>query len=179
MQVILNETEYAEYLTLKEQNSELSHKLAVANDVREKDHEQINGLCEKLNAYRKTYDSMNKILCEKSHEILVLNAELANLSSQVRSLVEENQTYCNQIAEMKRDCEGTSKVLEETKKLSAKRLEVMNSLIRTVRNLKTEHVCIATNPQNGHVKVVSVGKADTYRKFGWLVSEEYLVDRPA
>lgn len=116
MQVILNETEYAEYLTLKEQNSELSHELAV--------------------------------LSAKAHE-------------------------------MERDFAGISSVLEETKKISAKRLEVVNSLTRIVRNLKTEHVCIATNPQNGHVKVISVGKADTYRKFGWIVSEEYLVDRPA
>ncbi len=85
----------------------------------------------------------------------------------------------NQIAEMKRDITGTSKVLAETQKISAMRLESMNNLMREVRRLRAEHVCIATNPQNGHVKVISVVKADTYRQFGWIVSEEHLVDRPA
>lgn len=108
---------------------------------------------------------LQRELADDAHEILVLNAELAELSSKLR--------------EYKRDCEVTARVLAETEKISAERLVKTSALMREVRRLKAEHVCIATNPQNGHVKVISVVKADTYREFGWTVSEEYLVDRPA
>ena len=106
-----------------------------------------------------------KALAAKAHELLVKEAELASLSAKAR--------------EMERDIEGTSKVLAETQNISATRLALVNNLLKLVRHLKAEKVCIAHNPKTGTVKVVSVAKADTYRKFGWTVSEEYLVDRPA
>ncbi len=123
MQYILNETEYQEFLALKEQNSDLSHKLEVAHSVIEKDRAQLK--------------------------------------------------------EIMRDIDGTSRVLKETQEISASRLTSMNNLMQEVRRLRAEHVCIAQNPKTGTVKVISVVKADTYRQFGWTVSEEYLVDRPA
>ncbi len=69
---------------LRKENENLSHKLAVANETREKDRQQINGLYEKVKTYRETYDSMNKNLCEKAHKILVLEAETADLSRKLR-----------------------------------------------------------------------------------------------
>lgn len=193
MQYILNETEYQAFVALKEENAKLSHKLAVASKTREMDRLQINNLeglvaqgkqsikerDQRIADLKHVRDLDNKKLAEQAHELLCKDAELANFSSQVRSLVEENQTYCNQIAEMKRDCADTSKVLAATQKISAERLALVNNLLELVRRLKAEHVCIAQNPKTGTVKVVSVVKADTYRKFGWTVSEEYLVDRPA
>lgn len=158
MQFVLNETEYAEYLTLKEQNSELSHKLEVARSVSEEDRSQIKELTS---------------LVEQGKQ------SIKERDARIEDLVTENQTYCDRIAEMLRDCLGTSKVLEETQKISAKRLETMNHLHAEVRRLKAEHVCIVTNPRTGTVRVASVTKADNYRQFRWLVSEEYLVDRPA
>ena len=158
MQYILNETEYQAFVALKEENAKLSHKLAVASKAREMDRRQI----EELSHVR---DLDNKKLAEQAHELLCKEAELADLSSKLK--------------EVMRDCEGTSKVLAATQKISAERLALVNNLLELVRHLKAEKVCIAHNPKTGTVKVVSVVKADTYRKFGWTVSEEYLVDRPA
>ena len=158
MQYILNETEFQAYLALKEENAKLSHKLAVASKVSEEDRAQIKNLSG---------------LVEQGKQ------SIKERDARLNDLVAENQTYCNQIAEMKRDCIGTSKVLAETQKISAMRLELMDNLIQEVRRLKAEKVCVAQNPKTGTVKVISVVKADTFRKFGWTVSEEYLVDRPA
>lgn len=144
--------------TLREFNLKKSQALDQAKlSIKERD--------ERLADLVKSRQLDQKALANQAHELLVKEAELANLSSKLR--------------EAKRDCEGTSACLAETEKISASRLKSMNNLIREVRRLKSEHVCIATNPQNGHVKVISVAKTDTYRKFGWMVSEEYLVDRPA
>lgn len=70
--------------------------------------------------------------------------------------------------------------LKEAQKINASRLKLVTQLMREkARHFRAEHVCIAQNPKTGTVKVVSVVKADTYRRFGWTVSEEFLVDRPA
>lgn len=132
--------------------------------------------------YILTETEYQEILASKkqAHEFLTLKeAEISDLSSKVRSLTKENQTYLAQIKEMKRDCEGTSRALREAQRVSATRLDFMNRLTQEVRHLKAEHVCVVQNPKTGTVKVVSVVKADTYRRFGWTVSEEFLVDRPA
>ena len=47
-----------------------------------------------------------------------------------------------------------------------------------VHRLMNEKVCIATNVQTNVVKIVLAIKADTYRKLGWIVSdEEFIIDR--
>ena len=179
MQYILNETEFQAFKALKEENAKLSHKLAVTRKTREMDRHQI----EELGRAR---DFDNKKLAEQAHELLVKEAELAEFSSAVRKLNEQLlatqkawEKQEKQIRELKRDCEGTSARLAATETISAIRLDTMNTLMQDVRRLKNEHVCIAQNPKTGTVKVISVVKADTYRKFGWTVSEKYLVDRPA
>lgn len=158
----------------------MEHKLAVANEVREADRAQIkqlDGLVQqgkqsikerdkRIADLKHVLDLDNKALARKSQELLVKEAELANFSSKLR--------------EAQRDMAGTSSRLKTAEMLSKSRLESMNNLIREVRRLKSEKVCIATNPRTGTVKVVSVVKADTYRKFGWIVTdEEFIVDRPA
>lgn len=196
MQYILTETEYQEilaskkqaheFLTLKEQNSYLSNELEAAclalEENRKKDKEVMNlyklsikERDERITALKEACNFHNKKLAEQAHKLLVKEAELADLSSKVRSLMKENQTCCNQIAEMKRDCEGTSQALKEAKEISAKYL----TLTQEIRQLKDEHVCIAQNPRTGTVRVISVSRADIYRQHGWIVSDEYIVDRPA
>lgn len=158
MQYILNETEFQAFLAFKEENAKLSHKLEVSRKTREMDRRQIEELS-------RSRDLLNKKLAEQAHELLVKEAELADLSGKLR--------------EAKRDMDGTTARLAETEKISASRLASMNNLMKEVRRLKAEHVCVAQNPISGTTKVVSVVKADHYRKFGWAVSEEFLVDRPA
>lgn len=69
--------------------------------------------------------------------------------------------------------------LKEAQKFNASRLKLVNQLMQKVRHLRAEHVCIAQNPKTGITRVISAIVADPYRKFGWTVSEEFLVDRPA
>ena len=69
--------------------------------------------------------------------------------------------------------------LKEAQKFNASRLKLVNQLMQKVRHLRAEHVCIAQNPKTGITREISAIVADTYRKFGWTVSEEFLVDRPA
>lgn len=69
--------------------------------------------------------------------------------------------------------------LKEAQKFNASRLKLVNQLMKKVRHLRAEHVCIAQNPKTGITREISAIVADTYRKFGWTVSEEFLVDRPA
>lgn len=180
MQYILTESEYQDFLASKAKVQVLEHKLAVANEVREADRaqiEQLDGLVhqgkqsikerdQRIADLKHARDLDNKALARKSQELLVKEAELADLSSKLR--------------EAKRDMAGTYSVLAETQAISASRLKSMSHLQAEVRRLKSEKVCIATNPRTGTVKVVSVVKADTYRKFGWIVTdEEFFVDRPA
>ena len=178
MQYILTETEYQEilaskkqvheFLTLKEQNSALSRKLEVADSIIRANRLQINKLeglvaqgkqsikerDQRIADLRHVCDLNNKKLLEQAHELLVKEAEIADL-------------------------ETKSRVLEETQKISDSRLKLMNQLKQKVRHLRAEHVCIAQNPKTGTTRVISAIVADTYRKFGWTVSEEFLVDRPA
>lgn len=169
---ILNEEEYAqlqgqakyieqlqnENKTLREFNSKKSHALEQAKSSISLRDDRIRDLVEARQLDQKA-------LAAKAHELLVKEAELAALSAKLQ--------------EAKRDCEGTSRVLKETQEISAKRLEAMDSLMRVIRRLKSERVCIVKNYKTATVKIVSATKADTYRKFGWAISEEYLVDRPA
>lgn len=124
MQYILNETEYQELIALKDQNSYLSNELEVAclalEDNRKKDKEVMNlyklsikERDERITALKEACSLSNKKLAEQAHELLVKEAELADLASKVRSLMKEKQTYRAQIEEMKRDFAGTYKVLEE------------------------------------------------------------------
>lgn len=76
---------------LRKENESLSHKLAVANETREKDRQQIKSLSDKLESYRKTYDTMNSESCRTSESIVnlrKLNAEhegkIAALESALR-----------------------------------------------------------------------------------------------
>ena len=178
MQYILTETEYQEilaskkqaheFLTLKEQNSTLSRKLEVADSIIRANRLQINKLeglvaqgkqsikerDQRIADLRHVCDLSNKKLLEQAHELLVKEAEIADL-------------------------ETKSRVLEETQKISDSRLKLMNQLKQKVRHLRAEHVCVVQNPKTGTVRVISVDKADTYRKSSWIVSEELLVDRPA
>lgn len=200
MKYILTETEYQEilaskkqaheFLTLKEQNSSLSNELKSARLAFEEYRKETKKILDlgklfikdrdvRIFALKEAHKLDNKKLAEQAHELLVKEAEIADLSSKVNSLTKENQTYLSQIEEMKRDCEGTSCALREAQRVSATRLDSMNRLTQEVRHLKAEHVCIAQNPGTGKVRIISVVKADTYRKFGWTVSEEFLVDRPA
>lgn len=93
-------------------------------------------------------------LKEQAHELLCKEVELADLETKFR-------------------------VLKETQKIGASRLKLINQLMKKVRNLRAEYVCIAQNPKTGITREISAIVADTYRKFGWTVSEEFLVDRPA
>lgn len=178
MQYILTETEYQEilaskkqaheFLTLKEQNSALSRKLEVADSIIRANRLQINKLDglvaqgkqsikerdQRIADLRHVCDLSNKKLLEQAHELLVKEAEIADLETKFR-------------------------VLEETQKIGASRLKLVNQLMQKVRHLRAEHVCIAQNPKTGTTRVISAIVADTYRKFGWTVSEEFLVDRPA
>lgn len=178
MKYILTETEYQEilaskkraheFLTLKEQNSALSRKLEVADSIIRANRLQINKLeglvaqgkqsikerDQRIADLRHVCDLGNKKLLEQAHELLCKEAELANLETKFR-------------------------VLEETQKIGASRLKLVNQLMQKVRHLRAEHVCIAQNPKTGITRVISAIVADTYRKFGWTVSEEFLVDRLA
>ena len=155
MKYILTETEYQEIRASKKQ----AHEFLTLKEACKLD---------------------NKKLAEQAHELLVKEAEIADLSSKVRSLTKENQTYLAQIEEMKRDCEGTSRALRETQRVSSSRLKLVTQLMREkARHFRAEYVCIAQNPKTGITRVISAIVADTYRKFGWTVSEEFLVDRPA
>lgn len=70
--------------------------------------------------------------------------------------------------------------LKEAQKINASRLKLVAQLMRKkARHFRAEYVCIAQNPKTGITRVISAIVADTYRKFGWTVSEEFLIDRPA
>lgn len=69
--------------------------------------------------------------------------------------------------------------IKEAQKFNASRLKLVNQLMKKVRHLRIKHVCIAQNPKTGITREISAIVADTYRKFGWTVSEEFLVNRPA
>lgn len=165
MQYILNETEYQAFISLKEENAKLSHKLAVSAKTREMDRVQIDEL-------KRSYDILSAKLAKQTQLLLAQEAELAHISGQN--------------VEMRRDAEGSAKALadarakaERLQELADERLVSMRNLSNEVRRLRAEHVCVAQNPRTGTVKVISVDKADTFRQFGWTVSEEFLVDRPA
>ena len=67
--------------------------------------------------------------------------------------------------------------LKEAQKINASRLKLVTQLMREkARHFRVERVCIAQNPKTGITRVISAIVADPYRKFGWTVSEEFLVD---
>ena len=113
MQYILNETEYQELVALKDQNSYLSTELEVASlaleENRKKDKEVMNlyklsikERDERIAALKEACNLNNKKLAEQSHKLLVKEAELADLSSKVRSLMQENQAYRAHIEKLRR-----------------------------------------------------------------------------
>ena len=113
MQYILNETEYQELVALKDQNSYLSTELEVAclalEENRKKDKEVMNlyklsikERDERIAALKEACSLSNKKLAEQAHELLVKEAELADLSSKVRSLMQENQAYRAHIEKLRR-----------------------------------------------------------------------------
>lgn len=179
MQVLFDENEVRAFLALREENAKLSHKLDVANVVREEDRRQIDDLgklvaqCKqsikerdaRIDAFRKLNAESEGTLAARECIIKSLEKQLADLSGELREALQA--------------LKGTSARLADTEKISATRLESMNNLMQEVRRLKSENVCIVTNPRNGHIRVVSVAKVDAFRQHGWIVSEQYLVDRPA
>lgn len=174
MQYILTETEYQEilaskkqaheFLTLKEQNSALSRKLEVADSIIKANRLQINKLEGLVAQGKQSIKERDQRIADLRHV-----CDLGN-----KKLLEQ---LCKE-AELA-DLEIKFRVLEETQKIGASRLKLVNQLMQKVRHLRAEHVCIAQNPKTGITRVISAIVADTYRKFGWTVSEEFLVDRPA
>ena len=178
MQYILTESEYQDFLACKDKVQVLEHRLAVANEVREANLAQIkqlNGLVyqgkqsikerdQRIADLKHARDLDYKALTDKSHELSVKEAELAELSSKLR--------------ESQRDMAGTCSVLAKAKALSDIRLKAMTHLQAEVQRLIDEKVCFATNVRTNVVKIVPAIKADTYRKLGWIVSdEEFSIDR--
>ena len=113
MQYILNETEYQELIALKDQNSYLSTELEVASlafeENRKKDKEVMNlyklsikERDERIAALKETCNLNNKKLAEQAHELLVKEAEIADLSSKVRSLMQENHAYRAHLEKLRR-----------------------------------------------------------------------------
>lgn len=161
MQYILTESEYQDFLACKDKVQVLEHRLAVANEVREANLAQIkqlNGL---------VYQGKQSIK-ERDQRIADLKSfhatELTELSSKLR--------------ESQRDMAGTCSALAKAKILSESRLRSINYLRAEVHRLRNEKVCFATNVRTNVVKVVLASKADTYRKLGWIVSdEEFIIDR--
>lgn len=178
MQYILTESEYQDFLACKDKVQVLEHRLAVANEVREANLAQIkqlNGLVyqgkqsikerdQRIADLKHARDLDYKALTDKSHELSVKEAELAELSSKLR--------------ESQRDMAGTCSALAKAKILSESRLRSINYLRAEVHRLRNEKICFATNVRTNVVKVVLASNADTYRKLGWIVSdEEFIIDR--
>lgn len=178
MQYILTESEYQDFLACKDKVQVLEHRLAVANEVREANLAQIkqlNGLVyqgkqsikerdQRIADLKHARDLDYKALTDKSHELSVKEAELAELSSKFR--------------ESQRDMAGTCSALAKAKILSESRLRSINYLRAEVHRLRNEKICFATNVRTNVVKVVLASNADTYRKLGWIVSdEEFIIDR--
>lgn len=221
MQYILSESEYAALQSriadLESTNSAITaellkagHKLDVAAQVREADRQQLADLatenqtyCNQLAECKRDMDGMSKALAEaKSHEESLRKAWTEALDGKNRLFAEANNlrdqlAYFQNLAGDRYDrlqkvmeernalqasLEKAQSRIEHSEHISDRRLRLANELQRTVRHLKNERVCIVINPDNGHHKVVSVSKADTYRSFGWVLyngGEEFLVDRPA
>ncbi len=178
MQYILTESEYQDFLACKDKVQVLEHRLAVANEVREANLAQIkqlNGLVyqgkqsikerdQRIADLKHARDLDYKALTDKSHELSAKEAELAELSSKLR--------------ESQRDMAGTCSALAKAKILSESRLRSINYLRAEVHRLRNEKICFATNVRTNVVKVVLASNADTYRKLGWIVSnEEFIIDR--
>ena len=178
MQYILTESEYQDFLASKDKVQVLEHRLAVANEVREANLAQIKQLeglvrqgkqsikerDQRIADLKHARDLDYKALTDKSHELSVKEAELAELSSKLR--------------ESQRDMAVTCSALAEAKILSDSRLRSINYLRAEVHRLRNEKVCFATNVRTNVVKIVPAIKADTYRKLGWIVSdEEFIIDR--
>lgn len=193
MQYILSETEYAALQSriadLESANSAITaellkagHKLDVAAKVREADRQQLADLatenqtyCNQLTECKRDVDGMEKRISDLSDQLAYFrNLADERLDSLVKIEEERNALQAS--------LEKAQRRIEHSEHISDRRLRLANELQRTVRRLKNERVCIVINPDNGHHKVVSVSKADTYRSFGWVLyngGEEFLVDRPA
>lgn len=161
MQYILTESEYQDFLASKIKIQVLERKLAVANEVREKDRAQIKQL--------------NGLVCQGKQSIKERDQRIADLKSFHATELAE---LSSKLRESQRDMAGTCSALAKAKALSDIRLKAMTHLQAEVQRLIDEKVCFATNVQTNVVKVVPAIKADTYRKLGWIVSgEEFSIDR--
>lgn len=161
MQYILTESEYQDFLESKTKAQVLEHRLAVANKVREADRAQIKQL--------------NGLVCQGKQSIKERDQRIADLKSFHATELAE---LSSKLRESQRDMAGTCSALAEAKILSDSRLRSINYLRAEVHRLRNEKVCFATNVRTNVVKIVPAIKADTYRKLGWIVSdEEFIIDR--
>ena len=193
MQYILNETEYKAYLQMQETaNLKTIANMALEAEVenlkkrREADREEILANRERRKELHERLEATQNLLKNSREHIALCNKKLAEQAQLLLAQEAELASFSSKMKEVMRDCEGTAKTLAEARteakhlqELADERLVSMHNLSNEVRRLRAEHVCIAKNPKTGTVKVISVVKADTYLKFGWTVSEPYLVDRPA
>lgn len=162
MQYILTESEYQDFLASKDKVQVLEHRLAVANEVREANLAQIKQL--------------NGLVCQGKQSIKERDQRIADLKS-FHAI--ELAKLSLKLKEAQRDMAGTCSALAKAKILNDSRLRTINRLQAEVHRLMNEKVCIATNVQTNVVKIVPAIKADTYRKLGWIVSdEEFIIDRP-
>lgn len=162
MQYILTESEYQDFLESKSKVQVLEHRLAVANEVREANRAQIKKL--------------DGLVCQGKQSIKERDQRIADLKS-FNAI--ELAKLSLKLREAQRDMAGTCSALAKAKILNDSRLKSINRLQAEVHRLMNEKVCIATNVQTNVVKIVPAIKADTYRKLGWIVSdEEFIIDRP-
>lgn len=162
MQYILTESEYQDFLASKDKVQVLEHRLAVANEVREANLAQIKKL--------------DGLVCQGKQSIKERDQRIADLKS-FHAIELANLSL--KLKEAQRDMAGTCSALAKAKILNDSRLRTINRLQAEVHRLMNEKVCIATNVQTNVVKIVPAIKADTYRKLGWIVSdEEFIIDRP-
>lgn len=87
-----------------------------------------------------------------------------------------NETEMQEFLTLKEENVKLSKALSELEKISARRLDTISRLSDRVRNLSERGVCIAKSPYAKLFRLISVDRADAYRKMGWTVSKECPVD---
>lgn len=103
--------------------------------------------CERYVRYYSSECDRNQTLCVTIEELREqkkeLEASVELLRAALTTIAEENQTYCNIIAEMKRDMEGTQKALAEAlshedslRKAWHEALEGKNRLFAELQRLK-------------------------------------------
>lgn len=218
MQYILNETEYQAYLQMKETaNLKTIANMALEEEVknlekrREADRNEILANRERRKELRERLETTqaalknsrehvalcNKKLAEQAHELLVKEAELAELSGKLREvkrdmegsknerlqLLSEKYDLLAQRDQLKRELaafQGLQAELEHAVKISEMRLDLIKSLQHTVQTLKSTPVQVVRNPRTDTTKVVTIDVVHNYLQHGWVpLTGELLVGRPA